>query len=188
MIYRITKSLLLRQLLLLLGIAVARANAAEQAKLNLFIWSDYIDPALVKQFEQRHGCKVTVDLYEDAESMLAKLQGGGDSLYDVVVAPDHVIKPMLKLHLLAPLRHQNITNLANLDPSFRNPPYDRGNKFTVAYQWGTVGIFAKRDNALPQSWGLLFDPKQQPGPFLLIDSVRDTLGAAPAIIANAPRR
>src|SRR5262245_9255376 len=79
---------------------------AEQQKLNLFIWSEYIDPKIVAQFEKQFDCKVNIDLYEDAESMLAKMQGGGASLYDVVVPPDHMIKAMVKLNLLAPLRHE----------------------------------------------------------------------------------
>jgi len=148
--------------------------------LNLYIWSEYVDPKIVADFEKEFDCKVTIDLYEDAESMLAKVQSGGVSLYDVVVPPDHIVPAMIHLKLLAPLRHENIPNLKNLDEQFANPSYDRGNRYCVAYQWGTVGIFARqpRDKPLPQTWGIFFDPKLQPGPFVLIDSVRDMLGAA----------
>ncbi|MFN7138695.1 MAG: spermidine/putrescine ABC transporter substrate-binding protein [Limisphaerales bacterium] len=154
--------------------------AQAEQKLNLFIWSEYIDPEVVADFEKKHQCKVVIDLYEDAESMLAKVQGGGVSLYDVVVPPDHMVPAMIKLKLLAPLRQDKLPNLKNLDPQFANPPYDRGNKYTVAYQWGTVGILARQasDKPVPQTWGLLFDPKEQPRSFLLIDSVRDAVGAA----------
>jgi spermidine/putrescine transport system substrate-binding protein len=153
---------------------------AETARLNLYIWSEYIDPKIVADFEKQFDCKVTIDLYEDAESMLAKVQSGGVSLYDVVVPPDHIVPAMIHLKLLAPLRHENIPNLKNLDEQFANPSYDRGNRYCVAYQWGTVGIFARqpKDKPLPQTWGIFFDPKLQPGPFVLIDSVRDMLGAA----------
>lgn len=164
--------------ILLLGM-VAPISAAE-AKLNVFIWSEYLDPQVVKDFEQQFACKVTVDVYEDAESMLAKLQGGGTSLYDLVVPPDHLVPTMVKLGLLAPMRPANLPNLKNLDAKFVNPAYDRGNKFSVAYQWGTVGILVRpaAGKPIPETWGLVFDAKQQPGKFVLIDSVRDTLGAA----------
>lgn len=153
---------------------------AESNTLNLFIWSEYIAPQIVTRFEQQSGCKVNIDLYEDAESMMAKIQGGGASLYDVVVPSDYLVPAMIRLGLLAPLRRENVPNLRNLDPQFLNPPYDPGNKFTAAYQWGTMGLFARTSagQPLPQTWGLLFDPKLQPGPFLLIDSMRDMLGAA----------
>lgn len=134
----------------------------------------------MKEFEQKFACKVTVDVYEEAESMLAKLQGGGTVLYDLVVPPDHLVPTMVKLNLLAPLRPANLPNFKNLDAKFTNPPYDRGNKFSVAYQWGTVGILMRpvAGKSVAASWGLVFDAKQQPGKFVLIDSVRDGLGAA----------
>jgi len=161
-------------------LALAFSARAEKQTLNLFIWSEYIDPTVVADFEKQFDCKVNIDLYEDIESMLAKVQGGGGSLYDVVVPTDHIVAAMIKLNLLAPLRQTNIPNLKNLDAKFTSPPYDRGNKFTVAYQWGTLGVLARqtKNKLLPQSWGVFFDPQFQPGSFLLIDSPRDMIGAA----------
>jgi len=152
---------------------------AQQQTLNLFIWSEYIDPQIVADFEKQFACKVNIDLYEDAESMLAKVRAGG-ALYDLVVPTDHIVPAMLKLNLLAPLRHEKIPNLKNLDTRFSDPPYDRGNKFTAAYQWGTLGVFMRpaKDKPAAQTWGILFDPQQQAGSFLLIDSARDLIGAA----------
>lgn len=163
-----------------LGVFIASPSVAEPQKLNLFIWSEYIDPQIIASFEKKFDCKVQIDLYEDSDSMLAKVRGGGDSLYDVVVPTDYMVTAMIKLNLLAPLRHENVPNLKNIDAQFANPPYDRSNRFSVPYQWGTVGIFARqtKDKPLPQTWGLFFDPKLQPGPFLLMDSGRDTIGAA----------
>ncbi len=163
-----------------LVLACSGPVSAAEAKLNVFIWSEYLDPQVVKDFEQQFACKVTVDVYEDAESMLAKLQGGGTSLYDLVVPPDHLVSTMVKLNLLAPMRPANLPNLKNLDAKFASPPYDRGNKFSVAYQWGTVGILVRpvAGKPVPETWGLVFDAKQQAGRFVLIDSVRDCLGAA----------
>jgi spermidine/putrescine transport system substrate-binding protein len=169
-----------RLLYWLLLTSASIATAGEPARLNLFIWSEYIDPAIVRDFEKQFDCKVTIDLYEDAESMLAKLQSGGVSLYDVVVPPDHIVPALIKLQLLAPLRHENLPGIKNLDEQFTSPPFDRENRYTVAYQWGTVGIFARmpKDSPWPKSWSVVLDPKQQPGPVVLIDSVRDLMGSA----------
>jgi spermidine/putrescine transport system substrate-binding protein len=155
-------------------------GGAESKVLNLYIWSEYIDPQVIAQFEKESGAKVNLDVYEDAESMLAKIQGGGVSLYDLVVPPDHLVPAMIKLKLLTPLNRERLPNFKNLDPQFINPPYDPGNAYTVPYQWGTVGIFARTNagEVLAHSWGLLFDPKLQPESFVLIDSVRDLVGAA----------
>jgi spermidine/putrescine transport system substrate-binding protein len=160
--------------------STATTAPAAPRTLNLFIWSEYIDPAIVKAFAREFDCRVNIDLYEDAESMLAKVQSTGAGSYDVVVPSDNLVPALIKQKLLAPLRRENLPNLKNLDAPFVNPAYDPGNQFTVAYQWGTVGILARPapGQPAPDSWGVFFDPKQQAGPFLLIDSVRDAVGAA----------
>jgi len=165
--------------ILLLPLAASPASAANN-KLNLFIWSEYIDPELIADFEKRYDAKVIVDVYEDESSMMAKLQDGGSALYDVIVPPDHTVPALIKLGLLAPLRHVNIPNVRNIDERFASLWYDPSNRFTVPYQWGTLGIYARKPNDKPynESWALLFDPKEQPGPFVLIDSMRDAIGAA----------
>ena len=170
----------LKVFLSLLMLTGAGPISAAPQQLNLFIWSEYIDPKVIKDFEKQFDCKVTIDLYDDEAAMMTKLQGGGASRYDVVVPPDHKVPAMIKLQLIAPLRHENLPNLKNLDPMFLNPPYDRSNRFTVAYQWGTVGIYVRTRSGenLPATWGLVFDPKLQPGPFVLIDGARDLVGAA----------
>lgn len=179
--YRQLLPVLLTYCLIIAGIAAVATRAAE-ARLNLFIWSEYIDPEVVAEFEKQFSCKVVIDLYEDESAMMAKLQSGGASLYDVVVPPDHKVTALIKLKLLAPLRHENIPNLKNLADQFRSPPYDPGNRYTVAYQWGTLGLYVRGVEGQGQkpeaTWGLIFDPKQQPGPFVLIDHSRDLIGAA----------
>jgi spermidine/putrescine transport system substrate-binding protein len=164
----------------LLFLALAVGCGRSKPRLNLFIWSEYIDPKIVAAFEKRFDCKVSVDLYEDNESMIAKLAGGGDALYDIVVPSDYVIQAMIHRGLLAPLRFANIPNLKNLDPRFSNLPFDRGNRYTVAYQWGTGGLYIRKpkDKPLDETWGLLFDPAKQPGPFLLVDEMRACFSAA----------
>ena len=73
-------------------------------------------------------------------------------------------------------RHPNI---ANLDEKFVNPVYDPGNKYSVAYQWGTVGIYLRKKpgKAIDETWGLLFDKSKQYGSFLLMDSMREMFGS-----------
>lgn len=159
--------------------ATGPASIAAQP-LHVFIWSEYLDPEVVREFEQTRDAKLTIDLYEDAESMVAKLQNGGIGLYDIVVPPDHVVTAMVKLGLLSPLRHENLPNLKHLDARFRSPPFDPKNLHTVAYQWGTVGIYYRKTpgQRAPDSWAAIFDASAQPGPFVLIDSMRDAIGAA----------
>jgi spermidine/putrescine transport system substrate-binding protein len=87
---------------------------------------------------------------------------------------------MARLKLLAPLNPSELSNFKNLDERFLKAPFDPENKFTVPYQWGTVGIYARpeRGKELEATWGLIFDAKKQPGKVMLIDSMRDLIGAA----------
>lgn len=166
---------------LALGFALGIAGKSSAAgELNVFIWSEYMDPEIITDFEKQFDCKVTIDLYEDNESMMAKLQSGGDALYDICVPGNYIIPQLIQQNLLAPLRPENIPNLKNLSPSFQSPSYDPGNKFTAAYQWGTVGIYMRKPESgtIDETWGLMFDAAKQPGPFLMIDSIREMMGCA----------
>jgi spermidine/putrescine transport system substrate-binding protein len=154
--------------------------AAPKNKLNLFIWSEYIDPEIVSAFEKKFDCKVTIDLYEDNESMIAKLAGGGDSLYDLIVPSDYALSVLSNRGLLRTIDKAKIPNFANLDPKFIDQDFDPKNKYSVPYQWGTVGIYLRKkpDQNIDESWSLVFDPNKQPGPFVIIDSMREAISAA----------
>ncbi len=148
--------------------------------LNLFIWREYIDPQIIQSFEQEYGCKVTVNVYEDNETLLARLEDGGTSVYDVVVPSDYIVHSMTSRKLLAPLRHANIPNIENLDPRFAGLDFDPRNQYTVPYQWGTVGLYVRKKpgETIDESWGLIFDAKKQIGPFLMINDARSAIGIA----------
>ena len=169
-----------RLIVLVVSLLVTASAWAQKNKLNIFIWSEYIDPKIIEQFSKENDCKVTVDLYEDNESMMAKLEGGGDSLYDICVPSDYIIPALIKNGLLAPLRKENIPNMKNIDPKFANREYDPGNKYTAPYQWGTVGLYVRKKpgETIDETWGLVFDAKKQIGSFLIIDDARAAIGAS----------
>src|SRR5215207_9636132 len=146
----------MKSFFLVLLLAVS-ANAAET--LRLFIWSEYIDPKVVADFEKAYSCKVQIDLYEDSDAMLAKVQAGGGSTFDVIVGPDSAMKPMIKLNLLTALDRGTLKNLKNVDAKFLKTPFDPENKYSVPYQWGTMGIYARVESGkkLEPTWGLIFD-------------------------------
>jgi len=150
------------------------------SEIHMLTWSEYIDPEIPKQFEKETGIAVRIDVYEESEAMMAKLQAaGGASQYDLVVASDHVVPILAKLGLIGKLDLSQIPNCANVQEKFKRPPYDPKGEYSLPYQWGTIGIVYRKNLAgFRPSWGMLFDPKQQPGRVILLDSMRDTLGAA----------
>lgn len=170
----------MRTIVSLLCILFLAGCSPAKRQLNVFSWSEYLDPEILAEFERQHDCVIKLDFYEDPESVVAKLAAGGTSTYDIVIPGDTALPSMIQRGLLAPLRHENIRNLVNIAPDFANPPFDPGLRYSVPIAWGTSGIYVRspKAQALEDSWALLFDPAKQPGPFLLLEDHRVCIGAA----------
>jgi spermidine/putrescine transport system substrate-binding protein len=108
-------------------------------KLNLFCWSEYVPQNVIDQFTKETGIVVSVENYASNEEMLAKLLAGGGS-YDLIQPSEYVIEGLIKEDLLTPIDHAAIPNMKNIAPEFRNMSFDPGNKFTIPYMAGSVGI------------------------------------------------
>ncbi|MDR0549682.1 MAG: spermidine/putrescine ABC transporter substrate-binding protein [Deltaproteobacteria bacterium] len=146
-------------------------------QLNLFIWSEYIDPEIISNFEKTHNVKVRLDYYESNEEMIAKLQSGLEGVYDLIVPSTYYIPTLINLNLIQPLNRDLLTNINNIMPIYTQLEVDINNKYTIPYQWGTSGLVAKAETAPPASWKIVFSD-QNPTNFLLFDTARDALGSA----------
>lgn len=156
-------------------------SAAPAKTLNLFIWSQYMDPAIITAFEDKYDVKVVQNNYGSLPEMFAKLRAGGDSQYDIVLPSNYYVKRLVKTGLLQPLNHDEIPNLDNLMSKFRDPSFDPDNKYTAAYQWGDTGIAYDTNDmpSAPDSWAILFDPKVNAKyPFVMGTDAQVMFGAA----------
>ena len=161
--------------------AAGVAQAQDAGKLFLFNWTQYMDPEIIKAFEEEYDVQVVESYFNSNGEMFAKMRAGGDSQYDVVVPSNYFVPRLIETGLIQPLDHEKIPNLDNLLPKFRDPNYDPGNEYTAAYQWGTTGIIYNSDSFpdAPHSWALLLDPQVNPQyPFSLITDGQVALGAA----------
>jgi spermidine/putrescine transport system substrate-binding protein len=122
-------------------------------ELHVYNWSEYIDPEIYQDFEEEFGVKVIEDTFASNEDLLAKLQAGATG-YDLIVPSDYMVAIMAELDLLAEINYDNIPNFENIDETFKDPPYDPGNVYSVPYQWGTTGIGYNADlfEEAPGSW------------------------------------
>jgi spermidine/putrescine transport system permease protein len=152
-------------------------SASPERVLNLYIWSSYIAPETIQKFERRHGARVNVDLYDSNEALLAKVQAGNAG-YDVICPSNYVIEILQKQSLLQALDRSALPHLENVDSRFLDRDFDRGNRYSVPYVWGTTGIgYVKSKTGPVDSWGALWDPRFQ-GRILMLDDAREALGAA----------
>jgi putrescine transport system substrate-binding protein len=161
---------ILRRLCLVgLALAVLPPGArAEEARLHIYNWSDYIAPDTVANFEKETGISVTYDVYDGNEVLEAKLLAGRSG-YDIVVPS---ASPYMARQIAAgaylPLDKSKLPNLKNLDPRLvaLAATADPGNRHGVPYLWSVTGIgynVAKVARALGEatpreSLALLFDP------------------------------
>jgi spermidine/putrescine transport system substrate-binding protein len=157
---------------------IAACSKPAPKTVTVFMWSEYMDPALIERFEKETGLKIVLDTYENTESMMSKVATAGDQ-YDVVVVSDHAIPTMAAKGAFQALDLAKIPNAKNVSARFVKPAYDPNGAYSLPYQWGTMGLVYRTDK-LPgfvPSWSAVLDPAKQPGPVVLLDSMRDLLGA-----------
>ena len=111
-----------------LGAALALgAGAAEAQDKEVFLynWSNYFPPDLLQKFEKDTGIKVTLDVYDSNETLLAKLQAGATG-YDVVVPSDYMVKIMIAEGIAQKIDVASMPNFKNVMSPHDNPSYDPG--------------------------------------------------------------
>lgn len=147
-------------------------------QLNLYGWSEYIPQELLDAFGQHYGLKVNYDTYASNEELLAKLQAGA-SQYDVIIPSDYTVGIMIAQGMLEPIDVSQIPNFSYVEDQFKNPPYDPGNKYSVPYQWGSVGIAVNTDKVTKPitKYADLWDPAFK-GQLVVLDDEREIIGMA----------
>ena len=107
--------------------------------LNIYNWATYIDEAAIPRFEELCGVSVTYSVFGSNEEMITRLRQGNPG-FDIVVPAGGSIPVMADSELLMALDHSKLPNMTNLAERFIDPVYDPGNTYTIAYQWGTIGL------------------------------------------------
>ncbi len=145
--------------------------------LTVYNWGDYIDPDLLSKFQRETGIRVIYETFDSNEAMLTKIAHGGTS-FDIVIPSDYAINKMKAEGLLVPLDHSKIPNLKYIDPRFLDLPFDEGNRYSVPYFWGTMGIIYNPEMVEGKdfaSWNDLWDEGLR-GEILMVDSAREVMG------------
>ncbi|MCM3710090.1 ABC transporter substrate-binding protein [Sporosarcina luteola] len=169
--------LIVSGILLFINAELNKGSKSGTGTITVYNWGEYIDPDLIKQFEEETGIKVIYETFDSNEGMMSKIEQGGTA-YDISVPSEYMIEMMKEKNLLLPIDYSKIPNIKHIDPYFLDLPFDPGNQFSVPYFWGTVGI-AYNPTLLEgqtfESWDDLWDPslKQR---VILVDSARETIG------------
>jgi putrescine transport system substrate-binding protein len=148
--------------------APAAAPASTEEKVvNVYNWSDYVDPKVLEQFTKETGIKVNYDVFDNNEVLQTKLLAGNTG-YDVVVPSASFLEIQIKAGVFRKLDKSKLPNWHNLDPNIlkRLQLHDPGNEHAVNHMWGTdgIGYNVKKVQAIDpkapvDSWNLILDPK-----------------------------
>ena len=164
--------------LLLINVKLNEGHVSSgNGSITVYNWGEYMDPDLLKQFEEETGIRVIYETFDSNEAMMAKIEQGGTS-YDIAMPSEYMVEMMAEKKLLLPLDHAKLPNLKHIDADFLDLPFDPNNRYSVPYFWGTLGIAYNPtllDGQTFESWDDLWHPslKQQ---IILVDSARETLG------------
>ena len=141
-------------------------DANDEKVVNIYNWSDYIDPGALKDFEKQTGIKVNYDVFDSNEVLETKLLAGNTG-YDLVVPTANFLERQVQAGVFQKLDKSKLPNLKNVDPDIlrRIALHDPGNEHGVNYLWGTSGIgynvakiHQRMPNAPLDSWRMLYDP------------------------------
>lgn len=173
------------RLVVLLLLSIVAGFAGADDVLYLYNWNNYISDATLQRFEASCRCRVRQDYYSDNEEMLAKLEAGATG-YDILVPTGNAVESLIRRAALRPVDHSRLPNMGNIDPTFRDPWFDPGNRYSIPYATSVTligyNVEKMRQLGLPtDSWALIFEPQylaRLRGKVTVLNSQRELLAAA----------
>ncbi|WP_372612664.1 PotD/PotF family extracellular solute-binding protein [Halomonas sp.] len=169
------------------GLLLAGTVQAQENKLYLFNWTEYMDPEIIEAFEEKYDVEVVQNYFNSLPEMFAKLNAGGVSQYDIIVPSNYFVPRLIQTGLVQKLDTSKLENLDNVMAQFQDPEFDPGAEYTAPYQWGTTGIVYNTETfpEAPKSWSLMFDPEVNPDhPFALMGDGQVSMGGACAYLGH----
>ena len=145
--------------------------------LVYFNYAQYVDPALVKEFEKKYGVQVRESYYDSMPAMMAKL--GSGNRYDVIFPSAEFADKLIKNNQLLKIPRDKLSAIDDVYPFFDDPWYDPGSEHTVPYSLYLTGLGYRADtiDTMTGSWRDIVNP-QADGRSFLLDDFQEVIGMA----------
>ncbi|WP_425044856.1 extracellular solute-binding protein [Primorskyibacter sp. S87] len=164
-----------------LGLAAAVAlPASAEGELNIYNWGNYTSPELIEKFEAETGIKVTITDFDSNDTALAKVKAGGHG-FDIVVPSGTYIPIWAGEGLLMETNPNQMENFKHMDPQWVDVAFDPGRKYSVPWQWGTVGLTVNTSvySGSPHTAAIFLDPPDElKGKINVVPEMNDVMGLA----------
>lgn len=149
----------------------------QKPSLHLYVWSDYIRPELITQFEKEHNCRVVIDTYDSNEGMYTKLLFGAQG-YDLLFPSTYYVDLLAKHKMIKPLDLARVPNRVNINwDQLRRWGLEESH-YSIPYMVSFSGLAYRSDRvAKPTSWSIFSDTSLK-GRMTLLNDPRETIGAA----------
>ncbi|MCF7930301.1 MAG: ABC transporter substrate-binding protein [Acholeplasmataceae bacterium] len=158
---------------LLLTMVLLLVSCESVPTLRLYNWGEYIDDALVAQFEEETGYKVKQIAFDSNEVAITQIKAGNQ--YDLVIPSDYAIEQLASESLIMEMDWSKITtfdpttDLADGLSSILDQVKNGTNGFdlleySAPYFWGNVGILYNAsvvDSADLDGWDTLTNTEYQ---------------------------
>jgi spermidine/putrescine transport system substrate-binding protein len=110
-----------------------------EKQLNMYNWSDYINPKNIDKFKAKFGLdKFVYDTFANNEELVAKMQAGTTG-YDIIGPTGEYIPALRDGGFIQPLDKSRIPNW-NFNKAFQDTPWDPTNDFFMPKDFGTTGV------------------------------------------------
>ena len=175
---KISKIIAIFLCIIMTGALFTGCSKKEKQQINFFNYGENIDDETLKEFEEKHDIKVNMETFDDMEAMYQKIKSGAGK-YDVVLVSDALMPRMIKEGLVQELNKDNIPNISQMDEQYLDLDIDPGNKYSVPYMFGTVGLIYNKDIVKEEvdSWDILWNEKYK-NKIFMFDTYRDSIGVA----------
>lgn len=164
-----------------LGLVAAMAlPAMAEGELNIYNWGNYTSPELIEKFEAETGIKVTITDFDSNDTALAKVKAGGHG-FDIVVPSGTYIPIWAGEGLLMETNPNSMENFKHMDPQWVDVAFDPGRKYSVPWQWGTVGVTVNTSvySGDPHTAAIFLDPPDElKGKINVVPEMNDVMGLA----------
>jgi putrescine transport system substrate-binding protein len=173
-------------------------QSGSEKVLNVYNWSDYIQPTVIADFQKEYGIRINYDVFDSNEILETKLLTGHTD-YDIVVPSGAFLERQIQADIYQKLDKALLPNLKNVDPQVARAAavYDPGNQYSVDYMWITSGvgynaaeIRARMPDAPVDSWRMLFDPavvaKFQDCSVSILDAPSEVVGTVLIFLGRNP--
>lgn len=174
---RISLSLLAGMLAVaLVSMAGCGKKDTRKGSLTVFNYGEYMDPEVAEQFTEETGIEIRYEEALTPEEMYTKYKSGAIT-YDLLCTSDYMMQKLIEEGELQEIHPDEMEYRGNIGEKYWElaSEFDPGNKYTVPYFWGTMGILydTTKVRGKIDSWDVLFNGEYA-GDIIMQKSMRDT--------------